>query len=77
MPVVRGLVPLARLATRRAHRALSSTALRTADEARFPSYVLQAPATEVTALPNGVRVASEVRAARGQGREGERPGARA
>ena len=27
---------------------------------RFPSYVLNAPATEVTTLSNGVRVATEV-----------------
>ena len=31
----------------------------------IPSYVLNAPSTEVTALRNGVRVASEVRAGRG------------
>ena len=29
---------------------------------QFPAYVLNAPATEVATLPNGLRVASEVRA---------------
>lgn len=48
-------------------------ALSTAN--RFPSYILNAPATEVTVLNNGVRVASEVRArllagARGRGGTG-------
>ncbi len=32
----------------------------TAAANNFPAYVLNAPATEVTTLPNGVRVASEV-----------------
>jgi len=38
-------------------RGLASTELRAAE--RFPSYVLNAPATEVTRLSNGVRVATE------------------
>ena len=49
------LVQLLRGAT----RGLSSSAeLRAAE--RFPSYVMNAPATEVTRLSNGVRVATEV-----------------
>lgn len=39
-------------------RRMASSSLKA--EAQFPSYVLNAPATEVTTLRNGVRVASEV-----------------
>lgn len=52
-------VPLQLLRAGAAPRAFASQAVR-ADE-RFPSYVLNAPATEVSTLKNGVRVASEVR----------------
>lgn len=38
----------------------ASSAVRVAEE-QFPSYLLNVPATEVTTLSNGVRVATEVR----------------
>lgn len=38
----------------------AATAARAASTQAFPSYLVNAPATEVTTLNNGVRVASEV-----------------
>lgn len=46
-------------------RGLASKAAVAAD-AKFPAYLLKAPATEVTTLGNGVRVATEVRTSRRQ-----------
>jgi processing peptidase subunit beta len=45
-------------------RPFAAQAQRSAEH--FPAYILNAPATEVTTLPNGVRVASEVRVAIGR-----------
>jgi hypothetical protein len=46
-------------------RRMASSALKS--DAQLPAYVLNAPATEMTTLKNGVRVASEVSALRDAG----------
>lgn len=52
------IIPLFSQVLRAGSRAFSAGSLKA--EERFPPYLLNAPATEVTTLQNGVRVATEV-----------------
>ena len=62
LPCIRMLARLGSFS--RAVAPIGRRAASNASKPSFPASVLNAPATEVTTLPNGVRVASEVRRSR-------------